>query len=285
VETRVLRHRARLSGFDLVLAPPHPALRGLVEGYQDFSEWAPAPVRRRELPGAAVVVIIDFGRGWRVLDPDDDPGAAGERHGSFVAGLDDRAGFAEHPGEARCVQVDLTPLGARALLATPMHELARRVVPLDALLGAEAPRLAERLAAAPGSAARFALLDAALRARAARARAPRPDVAWAWRRLTETHGGVRVEALAAELGCSRRHLAARFRDEVGLPPKRLARLLRFRRAARLLQAADGPELAAIAAACGYADQAHFTRDVRAFAGITPSELLARRLPGEGGVAA
>ena len=88
--------------------------------------------------------------------------------------------------------------------------------------------------------------------------------------------------LAAELGWSRRHLAARFRDEVGVSPKALARLLRFERALELLGTRT---LADIAYECGYYDQAHFNRDFRAFAGATPGELLARRLPDGGGVTA
>jgi len=62
---------------------------------------------------------------------------------------------------------------------------------------------------------------------------------------------------------------------VGVPPKLLAR---FHRARRLLERDDGRRWAEIAADCGYADQAHLNRDFRQFAGASPTELLARRLP-------
>lgn len=259
---------------ELVRRDPHPALDGLVRGYAGFWERSAGPLRRRELPTSEVVLILDLGRGWRVFDPAD-PTGPGVPHGSFAAGLDDRAGDVEHPGEARCVQVNLTPIGARALLGVPMHELAGRVVALEELVGAEGPLLVERLEGARNWTQRFALLDRVLARRAERGPAPRPDVVWAWRRLERTDGALSVSELARELSCSRRHLTARFREEIGMPPKRFARLLRFRRAIALLEGAGDPTLAEVAAGCGYFDQAHFNRDFRAFAGLTPTQLLAR----------
>jgi AraC-like DNA-binding protein len=83
-------------------------------------------------------------------------------------------------------------------------------------------------------------------------------------------------ALADEVGWSRRHLIARFREQVGAPPKLVARVVRFQQVLRRLERDRDAVGAELAAACGYFDQAHLAREVRALAGLTPGELAARR---------
>jgi AraC-like DNA-binding protein len=284
-EPTLLRHRSAEVSYDLVLAPPSPRLRGLIRGMMGFDEWAPGPVRRRELPSGDGVLILDLGEGWLIAPPGDGPDGAPVHRTSFASGLNDLPAFSEHAGRATSLQVDLTPLGIRALLGVPAGELTGIVVGLDDLLGADAGRLLERLHAARDWRARFGVLEDVLAARAAEAPVPRPDVVRALQRLQDSGGRLAVEALASELRCSRRHLARRFAQDVGLPPKAYARVLRFRRAADLLLDPSGPAVADVAAAAGYSDQAHLTREVRAIAGVPPAALRAAVLPGGGGVEA
>ncbi len=86
--------------------------------------------------------------------------------------------------------------------------------------------------------------------------------------------GSSVAELARTLAISERALRRRFNDAIGYGPKKLDRIIRFR---RLLQLGARPRdggLAAVAAELGYADQAHLTRDCRELSGLTPAELLA-----------
>jgi transcriptional regulator GlxA family with amidase domain len=84
--------------------------------------------------------------------------------------------------------------------------------------------------------------------------------------------GVPVVAMADELGLSTRQLDRRCLEAFGYGPRRLTRVLRFGRA--MDEARIGAALAQVAAGCGYADQAHLSREVRALAGTTPRGLLA-----------
>ncbi|MGH2912275.1 MAG: helix-turn-helix domain-containing protein [Solirubrobacteraceae bacterium] len=158
-----------------------------------------------------------------------------------------------------------------------MYSLAREVVALEDLLGSAGHLLEERLLETPTWETRFELIEAALDAKLEDAEPPPPDVDWAWQRLVGARGRLRVADLATELGCSRKHLAARFREHVGLPPKLVARMLRFRHASDLMGTATGRSLAEVAALCGYYDQAHLDRDFRDFAGTTPTAYLAEQV--------
>lgn len=84
----------------------------------------------------------------------------------------------------------------------------------------------------------------------------------------------RVGALARELGVSPEHAARAFAKRFGMSPARFRAEHRLQAALRAL--ADGVlSLAQIAVQAGYADQAHFTRDVASATGVSPARLRAK----------
>ena len=257
---------------------PHPGLRGQVLHYCGYEEDTVAPLARREVATTQVTMIVSFG-------PEIDIDYGGRRRfASFIAGPGESYAETCHDGRQRGVEIALAPIAVRRLLGVPARELAGTVVDLESVLGRPGRELAERLHDAADWPARFALLDAVLLARMARSARTPADVLQAWWRLLGSHGGVGIAELAGELGWSRRHFGERFREHVGMAPKPAARILRFGHAVDLLGRDDGTRLAEIAQDCGYYDQAHLNRDFRAFAGGSPGDYLARRLPDGGGVA-
>jgi AraC-like DNA-binding protein len=268
----VLRSESGESVFEMAAGRPASALAPLAVRYAGYVERGDAPVRRREVPSGGVTMIVSLGPPIRVATPESDGSVS---VCSFVAGLHDGPAFTVHDGVQDGLQVDLTPVGAYAVFGVPMAELTNRVVSLDGLLGGDFERLVDRLLGAPGWEQRFGVLDEALSVAAANGPRPAPEVAWLWHELARDVGNGSIGALAEETGWSRRHLADRFRREIGLGPKALARVLRFRRAVRRLHDSSGAgTLAAVAAECGYYDQAHFNHEFRVLAGCTPGEFLA-----------
>jgi AraC-like DNA-binding protein len=275
---RVVRHESDRGRWELVSRAPHERLRGYVGAYQGYDEsGSPAPLRQ-QVPAPLVPIIVNFGSRWHVADSATGPPVA---YNSFVAGLGRRSSYVAAAGAASCVQVNVTPLGAHMLFGLAMHELADEVVSLEDALPRSLGRLADELEDLPSWEERFARLDATLSERLDAARTPSPDVTWAWSILERTYGRAPLGWICDRLGRSRRHLAARFREQVGLPPKTVARIMRFDRAVSLLGRADA-NLADVAFECGYFDQAHLSREFREFAGTSPAAFV-RRMTADGGV--
>jgi AraC-like DNA-binding protein len=250
-------------------AAPQPRLRSLLpHGYAGFTE-ATSP-RHLMLPASASVSLV-----VKLAD-------SAHRPPAFVMGPQRSAWVVEGDCAPSYLEVRLAPLGAYRLLGLPSEELSGQLVDLTEVVGADGRRLAERLRETPGWRRRFALLDRFLAGRLDRGPRPSPEVAWVWRRLEATGGGVAIGRLAAEVGWSHRHLIDRFRRQVGLSPKTAARLVRFDGVWRRLDQAGGrPDWGLVAAEAGYADQAHLVREFRQFTGTTPTGFLAQTRPAAG----
>ncbi|MBV9733057.1 MAG: AraC family transcriptional regulator [Verrucomicrobia bacterium] len=250
---------------------PHPELAMLVRGYNGYFESSSRPVRRRELPSGEVALIISLGPQWRLIDPATGVSAGTLR--TFVAGLDDTYSLVESEISGGAIQVDFTPIGARQLLQLPMHLVSKRTTELTNLLGSQADRLVEQLAEAPSWHSRFLTLDNFLLSRIRRYRRSTSEIDWAWRQLDLSRGSVRVQKISEQLGWTRKRLVKAFRDEIGIPPKVLARVLRFRKALAEFNAQTIVDFSQLAADSGYSDQAHMIRDFKDFSGLTPAELI------------
>lgn len=242
-----------------------PLLARPLLGYEldeaDFSSWLIAAT-------SVLTLIINVEGSLQIADeqlPD-----------SWMTGIPEGPTVVAFEPPYHSLELKFTPAGARAILGLPLNELGGKIVGIADLLGRDGEELTARLQEAPSWEARFDLVEEFLARRAADAPPPTPVVGQALRRLRETEGRIRIGALAAELNCSRRHLGALFTSEVGLAPKAMARVLRFEALARRLD--ESPAAwADIAVECGYADQPHLNREVRALAGVSPGELVSRRI--------
>lgn len=272
--------------FERTVRAPHPALAGSVIGcYEAFTERTSAELRRREVAVPFVPVILNLGEPFRLFPAGED--GPPERFATFTAGLHDRSIVVESSRTIACIQINLRPLAARRIFAVSMGELVNRSVPLDELVGPAGSRLVERLGNAGSWSERFDEVDAFLYDRLHRGPEPADGVRWAWSRLREARGDVRISVLAHEIGWSHKHLIRRFQLDLGLGPKSAARVVRFQEFLRRLDDASHGAVrwSDIALSCGYYDQAHLIRDFRALAGISPTEYVASRIPGGGGIEA
>lgn len=262
---------------EFVVHRPSGPLHALVADAVGYRQTGLEPGVHRGLPSPTLTLIVTLDDPLEIA-AHADPAQAPARYDAMVGGLHTAPALIAHPGRQSGLQLGLTPLGARRLLGVPAGELASLDCPLDDVLGPVVAReLVDRVRAAATWPARFAAVDDVLVRALGRRAEPAAEVAEAWRLTVGTGGRLRVDELARRIGWSERHLTSRFRAETGLGPKEAARVVRFDRARRALSlrvaAGHAPDLAGLAAAAGFADQSHLTRDWRAFAGLPPMRWL------------
>lgn len=279
--TTVIQHCSAFGEWTTVRRSPPPHLRRHVRSYEGYVETRADFATRMQTPGLDAVIIINLGPPYRITGPGNVSG--GGEYGSFVSGMVDAHVLVEATGLAAGIQVNLTPIGAGLVFGAPMSEFTNRAFALADVLGPGAARLEARLDDTPDWDDRFHILDRFIEQRIAAAPIPPPQVELALARIIASRGAASVQSLADAAGYSRKHLAARFHEYVGLPPKTMARIVRFDLMQRRLRDGWDGRWADLAVAAGYYDQAHFNRDFRDFTGATPGEFRRRLLPAGGGI--
>ena len=254
--------------WEFVRSAPDSRLKGLVAGRFGYRERAQASVRRRLAATSLIPVILSFGERLEVEEIAGGQGA-GRSYESLVAGLQPGHALTRFTGSQLALNLYLTPLGVYRILGIPGSALAWGVHDLEDI----APNLAslpDRLASLPTWAERFAVVDEELARMADRGPEPDPLVDWLWHRLQASGGQLRISDLVARSGWSHRHVISRFREQIGVTPKVAASVIRFERASNALSSKQS-SLVDVAAAYGYADQSHLTREFLRFAGDTPAK--------------
>lgn len=267
----------RVGAVEMVFGRPSAALSPYVDRYIGYRQGRLTCGTHQGLPSRSLTLIISLADPVTVLTMPD-PTAPSQTFRGLIGGL--HAGPVTIAADRiqRGIHVELTPWAAGALLGHPAGVLASGIYDITDVLGARGDEMLDRVREAPDWASRFAAIDHVLGAHSDRAWMPRPEVAQAWTALVRTGGRIPVNQLARHVGWSRRHLGERFRAELGLSPKTAGRVIRFDRAHTALTRPTRSGLAQIAAECGYADQAHLTREWREFAGQTPSAWMAAEFP-------
>jgi len=172
-----------------------------------------------------------------------------------------------------------------------MDSLPDQAIMLEQIDPRIASLVSDRVVAARGWVARFDAMEELIGSRVASSEGL-PYIGRAWDRLVATGGRATIASLAADIGCSHRHLIQQFRTCIGVPPKKAAMLVQFDRSLDALSKNGRPDsprkpylegsapsgsdavearCAQIAAECGYFDQSHFIHEFSAFAGVTPSQ--------------
>jgi AraC-like DNA-binding protein len=262
-----------------------PPLGRFVESLTFFAGVMPLHAREKLLPDGAIEIVVDLtDTPKKLYSGEREPGFVDYRQ-AWISGMHRRPMVIEAQQLASMAVIRFRPGGAYPFLRHAADALTDDVIPLDAVFGPAAASLRDRLLEAPDMAARVDAAEDWLLRLAGGMPEVDPLVVHLTRRL-QRPGGVRISALAEDTGYSERQLLNLFKRWVGVGPKQYARIRRFQQVLDALcqhGAVDvelgggplpSPDWADLAAATGYADQAHFSHEFSAFAGMTPSAYVA-----------
>ena len=251
-----------------------PPLGGLVQTIVYRAGQQPQTSVEKILPGPETSLWVNLNRdAFRSFDDD---GQVRRVPGAMLAGPTSRASVIEFEQGHAHVSVTFA-LGAASRFAGPPLAAARdELVPLDLLWGRSGACLRERLLEAGTPEDALSVMEDVLLQQLTGALALDRAVIAAAGALSR---GVPVGQVSEDLGLLPRTLRRRFTAQVGLTPKRFARVQRMQRLVRDLDGRTCVDWAAAAARHGYADQPHLADEFRALAGVTPGEYLRSRING------
>ncbi len=196
-------------------------------------------------------------------------GGRGERiskhSGAVIAGPHAKSVVIDTRAQRWLAAVQFRHGGASRFFSTAMTEIANHVVQLQHVWHCGGI-VRERLLDAPTAMAKFRALEEVLLEHLKLEFDPSVQYA-----TIALRAGASVSQVAWHLGLSPRTLERRFSAQVGVSPKRFARVQRLQRVLRAARGATRPDWCALAAEHGYADQAHLIHDFRDLADITPLE--------------
>jgi AraC-like DNA-binding protein len=235
-------------GLQITTHAPSPLLKERVEYYWSLRITQP-PQTVHLVPDALVDVVFDV-----------------NARAAFVSAPVDAPAKYTHTEQVDFLGVSLRPGAAHPLLSVDAAALTGWQ-PLRDVIGEVADGLQALVFDAQD---RFALLDAFFLARLVAA-GSEPRIEKAIDEIVQSDGAADIAALGKDAGASPRNLGRLFDAWVGLSPKRFARVVRLQRALRCIEADPKLPLAEVALHCGYADQAHMTREMQALAGLSPKE--------------
>lgn len=242
---------------------PSAGLQEIVECFWTVKGPA-ANSHRPVFPDGGMDIIFNFGHPIEVI-------SGGERlinrTSAFVVGNMTRPIFSRTMGTTDLLGIRFRPGGLSSILPVPLWRLTDLSVSLDDVCGSLISR--DELTELSDT-ERLNRIANRIRAKANRFQ---QKESWrqALREVVTAVDDARVYRLAKTMGISQKHLERKFSEEVGLTPKQLMQVLRFRKLLNSLRQRPAESLLSLAVDHGFTDHAHLTRFFKSFAEITPSE--------------
>jgi AraC-like DNA-binding protein len=227
--------------------------------------------REINLPTGRIDIVIPLREGQAIHRYADAADVQGEHfRGAVVHGAHDRATQRDTDAASSVVGVHFQPGGAAAFFGGALPDMRNRTVLLEDLWGPAARALRDELQQTRGLHGQLLRLEAFLMARLSLARRSDVMVSNVLAAMRADPASNLIEPLRRSSGLGPARFIARFEQQVGLTPKRYARVLRFHALLSRVAVAPPDDWAQAAVDGGYSDQSHLIHEFRRMGGMTPT---------------
>jgi len=252
---------------------PSPALRPYAQfyKYETFKgtpyEWSP---NQYCLPHGTAELIFQLKnpscKGWQGNAFHHFPDA-------FLVGVTKETTVWNIASETEIFHVQLKPEGFIQLFNRPLADFFNSFVDLKDILGWKGTYLLEQLQNAPDHATRIIIIETFLHQQLYNIATENAYFLEALQCIRQAEGNIPIESLSKRLKIGERQLQRIFKEKLGLSPKLYNRIIRFSNTFEAIQQNVHHNWADVALSHDYADQAHFIRDFKEFAGVTPGVMF------------
>ena len=265
------------SNLDFRVMLPCARLRPFVRYYWILKCHGPTPSTDEYLaPDGFEELIFSFGGSFRRTEIRGGVISRDVLERSYVVGCKTVGVNCLRLGDLGMVGVKLWPNSLHSLLGIPMSELNGRPLELRELGERKLLEMEAKIFDATGEDAIRRVLDDSLTP-ADFARRSGGLVAMSIARIFEARGDIVIDDILKSEGRHYRTAERAFRERVGVPPKQLAKVVRFKHAYTTLgRRAERARSAISPLDFGYYDASHFLKDFRRFTGTSPTEFLSSR---------
>lgn len=247
---------------------PGKSLQPYVKCYYVYESATPAAFDDIVFPCASMEIIFNLGTGTWQTRPGDEfvTTPSVELWGQVLKPLPVRS-----IGRNTMLGIRFFPHAVASILADKVNLFNNQVVNYGDVLGNNVRSLHNQLLETRTWTKRMSLVESFLLEQLARAEKRLNKVALVNDLMQELQQETfnTMEMVAARYGISARYMQQLFVQYTGLTPKLYSQINRFQNSLQLIRA-GGSSLTSIAYECGYADQSHFIKEFKTFAGITPS---------------
>lgn len=255
--------------------PPSPALRPYIEFLWEgrFNVEAAGRLSQLVVPNGYLELIVHLTDDHCELLQGADFSPSPDH---LLIGMYSQPYEVQFPRPVRVFGIRFKPEGTYPLFGLPAGELSGQTADVESVAGRRFREFCHRLREQKLVESRLALSDHFLQEQLRRREVERYYVQHAADLIRRTNGQITVDELAGNVHISRRQLEREFKQKIGLSPKRYSRIARLNEANRRLESGDVDSLTTLAYDSGYADQAHFIREFKAFTGENPTVFLRER---------